>query len=99
MDKYDLNNIVYQSVKENPELLGVVIDAATSGSQAAREEVQQRAADMETVAAAAMGLLAGEKRLTKKTKEWFEDLARSKLDAHIDNSCVNWDWAHKEVKG
>jgi len=53
------------------------------------------AADMETLASVAISM-AGEKRVTKKTKEYFEKLALSKLEKYQGGTFSKWDWAYKK---
>jgi len=83
---------VRSKVTENPNLLLPVITAAVGGVDSAISMANERAADMETLASGAIGML-GEKRITAKTKQWYERLIISKLKKYESKTFCNWEWA------
>ena len=84
-------------IKENPSLITPAILAITAGAEDAVKQAREFGADMETLACTAI-MMAGEKKTTKKTKEYFEELAKSKLEKYKGKTHCNWDWAKNENK-
>ena len=91
-EDYALIMKIKSRVKEKPELIQPVVNALMGGAEDAISEARRMAADMETVASVAISMV-GEKRVTKKTKEYFEKLVLSKLEKHIEHTHLNWKWA------
>lgn len=86
--------MIRTKVKENPSLITPAILAITAGTEEAVKQAREFGCDMETLASVAV-MMAGEKRTTKKTKEYFEDLAKTKLEKYKEKTHCNWDWAKK----
>jgi len=78
-----------------PDIVPLAIQALTSGFTDALKKEREYASDMETLASVAVGM-AGEKRVSKKTREYFERLAISKLEKHDLKTFCRWDWAIRE---
>jgi hypothetical protein len=96
MDDNELINTIRSRVAKNPDLLNPIVAAATSGISDAIKSANELAADMETLASGAIGML-GEKRITPSTKEWYESLVISKLKKHgLGKTFCNWKWAIKD---
>ena len=77
---------VRRKVKEKPEFVGHIVSIMTQGLVESVKEYQHMAADMETLASVAISM-AGEKRVTKKTKEYFEKL-KSAIFTNIQKPVV-----------
>ena len=88
-------NTLRDKIRHNPSLTHVAILAINSGVEDAVREANEYGRDIETVASAAIAML-GEKRVSKKVKEQFENLALSKLEKHKDRTFCNWEWAIKK---
>jgi len=86
---------IRKKVKEKPDFINVIMATATQGVVDAVDQYREMAADMETLASTAI-FMAGQKRVTKKTKEKFEQLALSKLTKYEDKTFFKWDWALKD---
>lgn len=78
-------------LEKNPELLNDTIQACVYGINKNIEVETKRAADMESVAMAAM-TLANAKRYSKDTHAWAVKLINSKLDQNKDD--LRFQWAH-----
>jgi len=77
--------------KKDPSFLTHVINAGLNGIQQEVHDQRVRASDMECLASMAMQM-AGDKRVTKKTKESFERLVELKLQKYADKGSFNWEW-------
>jgi len=89
-----------EMAKEDPSIISKVIMAMTAGVESRVQEEHEARVDMEVLASVAMHMAADKGRVTKKTKEYFESLAASKLEKYYqsgDTTC-NWAWADKGLE-
>lgn len=86
-------SMVYSYSQTKPEFPIRVINAAIQGIQEKANKSHERACDMETLASVAFGIVSDGKKVTKKTKEYFEKLALAKLEKYDFQTNWNWNWA------
>ncbi len=80
-------NMVYDKVKEHPELQKDIVDACFEGVQSYIAGLKQQTADFETVAVAFMSLCD---KPSKSTKLWANTLIFNKLKKYEKCSFMNW---------
>lgn len=85
--------MVFFYSQASPGFLNRVIQSGIQGIQSLADRERQRAADMETIASVAFGIVSDGKKVTKKTKEYFEKLALAKLEKYDFKTSCNWSWA------
>lgn len=89
---------VTSRIKDRPEFMSDVIKAMTQGQIQAVEEYKQLASDMEVLASTAFMMAVDKGRVSKKTKDWFETIAQSKIEKHYGKSFVPWDQILKKLE-
>ena len=94
-DELKLLNNIKLKIQEKPEFLNYILTSMIQWVNSKISEYKEMAADMETVASIAVQM-AGEKRVSPKTKQYFENLAMSKLQKYNNKSFSNWEWAFKK---
>jgi len=75
--------------KGDPDFFSHVIHAGINGMQEKVAEANQRACDFEVAASAMLGLMAP-KRVTARTRDYWNDLISSKIGKWLDKSALNW---------
>ena len=88
-EEYKLLSSVRSKTMKNPEFIGHIINACTSGILETEKQMREQAADMETMAVAMLALLK-ENRALPSLRKQMSELALSKLQKYQGKTFMSW---------
>ena len=89
-EEYKLLASVRAKAMVDPEFIGHIVNACTSGVMETEKLMRQQAADMETMAVAMLALLK-ENRALPSLRKQMSELALSKLQKYQGKTFMRWD--------